>query len=101
MITPTVRFYLPDVLEYGDVNNISEILKLQSLHDIDMMTDPESGPVLLEVNPRPSGSLSALSSAQFNLLDFALASAAGIRLELNSVENDMPIHTYTESIVFS
>ena len=51
--------------------NISEILNLQSLHDIDMMTDPQKGPVLLEVNPRPSGSLSALNRAQFPLLDFA------------------------------
>ena len=34
MITPTVRFYLPDVLEYGDVNNISEILNHTHSHRV-------------------------------------------------------------------
>ena len=34
MITPTVRFYLPDVLEYGNINKISEILNHTHSHRV-------------------------------------------------------------------
>ncbi len=81
--------------------NIAEVMKLQSLHDIDMMTDPVLGPVLLEINPRPSGSLAGLSSAGYPLLDYALAGAAGIPINLNDVKEDKEILTYTESLVLS
>ena len=76
-------------------------MKLQSLHDIDMMTDPVLGPVLLEINPRPSGSLAGLSSAGYPLLDYALAGAAGIPIDLNDAKEDKEILTYTESLVLS
>jgi len=39
--------------------NITEALKLTWLYDIDVMTRKDGSPVLLEVNPRPSGSLIA------------------------------------------
>ena len=75
-------------------------MNLESLHDIDMMTDPSLGPVLLEINPRPSGSLAGLSSAGYRLLDYALACVAGIPIEIGEVQNDISIYTYTESVAF-
>ena len=86
----------PEVEEYA--HHIADVLNLQSLHDIDMMTDANLGPVLLEINPRPSGSLAGLSAAGFALLDYALAGMAGIQLDIKSVEKDVEILTYTESV---
>jgi len=88
-----------DIQEYA--KNIASVMNLQSLHDIDMMTDPILGPVLLEINPRPSGSLAGLSSAGYRLLDYALACAAGIPIDIDEVLNDSRIYTYTESVAFS
>lgn len=81
--------------------NIADVLDLQSLHDIDMMTDRDNRPVLLEVNPRPSGSLASLNSAGYPLLDHALAAAGGINLELKTVKHDLEIIAYKESITIS
>ena len=89
----------PEVEEYA--HHIADVLNLQSLHDIDMMTDTNLGPVLLEINPRPSGSLAGLSAAGFALLDYALAGVAGIQLDIKSVEKDVEILTYTESVALS
>ena len=87
------------IQEYAQ--NIASVMNLESLHDIDMMTDPILGPVLLEINPRPSGSLAGLNSVGFHLLDYALACAAGIPIDIGEVQNDTRIHTYTESVAFS
>ena len=59
-------------LEYA--RNICHVLKLDSIHDLDMMTDTSLGPVLIEVNPRPSGSVSALTSAGIPFLEKVLLS---------------------------
>ena len=88
-----------EIQEYAQ--NIASVMNLQSLHDIDMMTDPILGPVLLEINPRPSGSLAGLSSAGYRLLDYALACVAGIPIDIDEVQNDTRIYTYTESVAFS
>ena len=34
MITPTIRFYLPDALEYGDYKNMSDILNHTHCHRV-------------------------------------------------------------------
>ena len=88
-----------EIQEYA--KNIASVMNLQSLHDVDMMTDPILGPVLLEINPRPSGSLAGLSSAGYRLLDYALAGAAGMSITIDEVRNDTRIYTYTESLAFS
>ena len=76
-------------------------MNLQSLHDIDMMTDPILGPVLLEINPRPSGSLAGLSSAGYRLLDYALAGAAGIQIDIRrGAERYQNIHLHRERCIF-
>jgi predicted ATP-grasp superfamily ATP-dependent carboligase len=103
---PTGIPYTGNILRQNDeiqeyAKNIASVMNLQSLHDIDMMTDPILGPVLLEINPRPSGSLAGLSSAGYRLLDYALAGAAGIQIDIDEVQNDARIYTYTESVAFS
>ena len=103
---PTGIPYTGNILRQNDeiqeyAKNIASVMNLQSLHDIDMMTDPILGPVLLEINPRPSGSLAGLSSAGYRLLDYALACAAGIQIDIDELQNDTRIYTYTESTAFS
>lgn len=78
--------------------DIAEALNLQSLHDIDMMSDHDGSPVLLEVNPRPSGSAPALSFAGYPLIDYALASIAGIKTELNEIKQDIQILPYVSNV---
>jgi carbamoylphosphate synthase large subunit len=103
---PTGIPYTGNILRQNDeireyAQYIASVMNLQSLHDIDMMTDPILGPVLLEINPRPSGSLAGLSSAGYRLLDYALACTAGIPINIDEVHNDTRIYTYTESLAFS
>ena len=87
-----------EIIEYA--RNIASVMKLESLHDIDMMTDPTLGPVLLEINPRPSGSLAGLNAAGYCLLDYALAGAGGIEININETQGDANILTYSESMAF-
>lgn len=65
---PAVKDYCIDV---------AKVLGLASLHDIDLMTDSEGLPVILEVNPRPSGSIAATLLAGFPLIDWAVQRAMG------------------------
>lgn len=90
----------PKIEQYA--RQISEVLDLNSLHDLDMMTDPQTNQaVLLEVNPRPSGSLSGLNAAGCKLLEFTLAYAAGITIPLEKPSENKTILTYTESLCVS
>ncbi len=47
-------------------------MNLDSLHDLDLMSENET-PRLLEINPRPSGSMAASLGAGFPLVDAAIA----------------------------
>lgn len=92
--------YSPEIDHYAQ--QISEVLGLNSLHDLDLMTDPQTNQaILLEVNPRPSGSLAGMNAAGYNLLEFALASAAGINIPLVKPLEDKTILTFTESLCIS
>lgn len=92
--------YSPEIEQYA--RKISEVLDLHSLHDLDMMTDPKTNQaVLLEVNPRPSGSLAGLNAAGYNLLEFALAGAVGINIPIEKPKEDKTILTFTESLCIS
>ena len=86
-------------IEYAE--NICNVLELDSLHDLDMMTHPKYGPVLIEVNPRPSGSLAALSVAGYPFLENILLSLLGenTNLDINNVTRDVKILSYLEGIV--
>ena len=52
---------------------ISEVLGLDGLHDIDLMTDLDGCVCVLEVNPRPSGSVVAAHKAGFPIMLASIA----------------------------
>jgi len=56
---------------------VAEAIGLDSLHDIDLMTTADGEVRVLEVNPRPSGSLVASTAAGLRLMEAAIALAAG------------------------
>lgn len=53
--------------------DIAAALSLDALHDIDLMTDKRGNARVLEVNPRPSGSMVASLVAGLPLVDLAIA----------------------------
>lgn len=65
----------PEVLGY--CRTVARVLGLEALHDIDLMAGEDGKPVVLEVNPRPSGSLPASMAAGFPVLDWAVDRALG------------------------
>ena len=69
---------------------IAEVLELDALHDMDMMSDAE-GPVLLEVNPRPSGSVLASHIAGFPLIDAAVGAKIGIEVPIEQPNRNFEI----------
>lgn len=77
---------------------IAEVLGLDGAHDIDLMSDADGNPALLEVNPRMSGSLAATLSAGVPFLDAALASRLGIELAVDLPDEDVEVAPYTEAV---
>lgn len=65
----------PQLLDY--CGTVARVLKLEAIHDIDLMAGVDGRPVILEVNPRPSGSLAAGMAAGFPVLDWAVERALG------------------------
>lgn len=61
---------------------IAQVLRLDGLHDIDLMTGPDGTPCLLEVNPRPSGSIVAAHSAGYPVLTAAIAYRLGVEYDM-------------------
>jgi carbamoylphosphate synthase large subunit len=62
----------------GYCREIARAMRLSSLHDLDLMTDKRRRVVLLEINPRMSGSIAASIAAGVPFLELAIAQAAGI-----------------------
>jgi carbamoyl-phosphate synthase large subunit len=71
----------PSIVEY--CLNIAEALGLDALHDIDLLTDQSGQPCLLEVNPRPSGSVCSAHAAGFPIVAAAIAEKLRISYPLN------------------
>lgn len=71
--------------------DIAEVLKLSALHDIDLMTDAEGRACLLEVNPRPSGSVVAAHAAGFPIVAAAIAAAMGLEYPLTAPSHDVDV----------
>ncbi len=70
---------------------VAEALRLDSAHDIDLMSDAEGNPALLEVNPRMSGSMAATLMAGIPFFDAALGSRLGIELPVELPERDIEV----------
>ena len=70
---------------------VAKALDLESLHDIDLMTDSNGDPVVLEVNPRPSGSVIASMIAGYPFIDWAISSLMGKKVIYNRPEYNINI----------
>jgi carbamoyl-phosphate synthase large subunit len=86
----------PEIVAYA--TSVAEIVGLDSLHDIDLMTGADGGVRVLEVNPRPSGSLVATLIAGVPLLDAAIAQVLGREWEFSATAADVDIITFTGAI---
>lgn len=79
----------PKVMSY--CLEIAEVLGLDALHDIDLMTDHLGRPCLLEVNPRPSGSVVAAHAAGFPVVAAAIAETLGVSYPLQQPAHDIDV----------
>ena len=70
---------------------VAKALRLVSLHDIDLMTDVNGDPVVLEVNPRPSGSMVASMVAGYPLVDWVISNKLNLNVKYSSPEYDLYI----------
>ncbi|MBI4617572.1 MAG: hypothetical protein HY720_28430 [Planctomycetes bacterium] len=62
---------------------------VEALHDIDLMTDAEGR--VVAVNPRPSGSLPATLAAGIAILDWAVARALRLEVQMFEPERDVEV----------
>ena len=69
---------------------ISRDLNLDSLHDIDLMSH-KNEEVLLEVNPRPSGSLAAALEAGFPIFDATIAKIFGRKIPVPKINKNISV----------
>ena len=80
---------------------ITKELNLSYLFDIDVMTNKNGEFIICEINPRPSGSLAALSIAGYPFLENVFLNLMGenIDLDINNVSRDVKILSYLEGVV--
>jgi carbamoylphosphate synthase large subunit len=79
----------PQLLDY--CRTVARVLELEAIHDIDLMTGTDGRPVLLEVNPRPSGSLPASMAGGFPLIDWAVERVLGGNPETSEPRHDVDV----------
>jgi biotin carboxylase len=84
---------------YDYCKKIASALNLDGLHDIDLMTDIEGYPVLLEVNPRMSGSVSAAHIAGYPVVALAIANMLGIAYPFKLPTENKEIKVFTKCVV--
>jgi len=87
-----------EITEY--CRKITRAFKLDSLHDIDLMTDQNGIPTLLEVNPRPSGSITIAHSVGCRMLTFAIAHKLGLNYKIEPVNADVQVSFFSMPKVF-
>ena len=70
---------------------IAKILNLDGLHDIDLMTDDEGNACIIEVNPRPSGSMAASLIAGVPIIDIAILSLLKQKIPSVNIKDDITV----------
>jgi carbamoyl-phosphate synthase large subunit len=70
---------------------IAKILNLDGLHDIDLMTDNEGNACIIEVNPRPSGSMAASLIAGVPMIDIAILSLLKQKIPSVNIKDDITV----------
>ena len=68
---------------------------LSWLYDCDVMIDKQQEPVLLEVNPRPSGSLAIPVAAGINFIEAMISIIKKEKVSFNSIKDNKVIIPYT------
>ena len=70
---------------------IAKIFNLTGLFDLDVMLDKKKNPVIIELNPRISGSLSSSIQAGYNLIDDFISITLGKKILTNKITKDILI----------
>ena len=72
-------------------NDIAMTLDLDAIHDIDLMTNKNGEPCVIEVNPRPSGSMAASLIAGIPVIDIAILAIQGKSIPDIQLETDIMV----------
>ena len=80
-----------DILITQYCQDIATALDLDSIHDIDLMTDQNGEPCIIEVNPRPSGSMAATLTAGIPIVDIAILTLCGMTVPNVKIDSDIMI----------
>ena len=80
-----------DILITQYCQDIATALDLDSIHDIDLMTDQNGEPCIIEVNPRPSGSMAATLTAGIPVVDIAILTLRGMTVPNVKIDSDIMI----------
>jgi carbamoyl-phosphate synthase large subunit len=84
---------------YNYCKKITEVLGLDGLHDIDLMSDNNGNPVVLEINPRMSGSVSAAHSAGFPIVALSIAKILGIEYPYKQPTINKEIYVFPKCVI--
>jgi len=77
---------------------LSNIFELNWLYDCDIMMDDLGEPIILEINPRPSGSIAIPVAAGINFIDAMISIIKNEKISFNEIENNKIIIPYTSLI---
>ncbi len=75
---------------------ICGLFSLSWLQDIDLMSNIDGDPFIMEINPRPSGGVCASIAAGIPLLDDIVSLAVGGQLSQVDIPNNITIYPYTD-----
>ncbi len=78
--------------------NISRIFNLSWLYDCDIMMNSQGLPLILEINPRPSGSVAVTIAAGINFIDDMIDLSKNVKLDKKNIADNKVIIPYTSLI---
>ena len=78
---------------------VADAIGLDGIHDIDLMTDDQGRPALLEINPRMSGSVVAAHAAGFPIVSAAIVAALGSEYPIIAPTNDAEVALISRAVM--